>query len=111
MSSGFAAVAQTLPFAMSAVVIFWLILGHQMPVQHHATIVAGLFAYALFALFFGVGLVMTKGPAARIGQILDIDLPRPRDRVALALDARYTALRGEVLEFLYRRHAHVEASA
>jgi nitrate/nitrite transport system ATP-binding protein len=56
-------------------------------------------------------VMMTNGPAARIGQILDIDLPRPRDRVALALDARYTALRGEVLEFLYRRHAHVEASA
>ena len=50
---GFAAVAQTLPFAMSAVVIFWLVLGHQMPVQHHATIVAGLFAVKFLPIFVG----------------------------------------------------------
>jgi len=50
---GFAAWAQTLPFAMSAVVIFWLILGHQMPVQHHATIIAGLFAVKFFPILVG----------------------------------------------------------
>ena len=55
-------------------------------------------------------VMMTNGPAATIGEILTIDLPRPRDRVALAQDARYMRLRTQVLEFLYRRQAHVEAA-
>ncbi|RPH43481.1 MAG: ABC transporter ATP-binding protein [Burkholderiales bacterium] len=53
-------------------------------------------------------VMMTNGPAATIGEIVDVDLPRPRDRVALAQDARYMRLRTRVLEFLYRRHARVE---
>ena len=53
-------------------------------------------------------VMMTNGPAATIGQILPVDLPRPRDRVALAEDPRYTACRKEVLDFLYTRHGHVE---
>jgi nitrate/nitrite transport system ATP-binding protein len=48
-------------------------------------------------------VMMTNGPAARIGEILDIDLPRPRDRLALATDARYMRLRTQVLQFLYRK--------
>jgi nitrate/nitrite transport system ATP-binding protein len=48
-------------------------------------------------------VMMTNGPAATIGGILDIDLPRPRDRLALAGHRRYMALRSELLEFLYRR--------
>ncbi|HVE48093.1 MAG TPA: ABC transporter ATP-binding protein [Casimicrobiaceae bacterium] len=50
-------------------------------------------------------VMLTNGPSARIGDVLDVDLPRPRDRVALAQDARYHKLRGAVLEFLYRRQA------
>jgi nitrate/nitrite transport system ATP-binding protein len=53
-------------------------------------------------------VMMTNGPAATIGEIVTVDLPRPRDRVALAQDARYMRLRTRVLEFLYRRHARVE---
>ena len=37
-------------------------------------------------------------------------LPRPRDRIALAEDPRYHHYRTAVLEFLYRRQAHVEAA-
>jgi len=48
-------------------------------------------------------VMMTNGPAATIGGILAIDLPRPRDRVALAGHRRYMALRAELLEFLYRK--------
>ena len=48
-------------------------------------------------------VMLTNGPAARIGEILPVDLPRPRDRVALAAEPRYHKLRGEVLDFLYRR--------
>ena len=55
-------------------------------------------------------VMMTNGPAATIGEIVTIDLPRPRDRVALAEDPQYHHYRTAVLEFLYRRQAHVEAA-
>jgi nitrate/nitrite transport system ATP-binding protein len=48
-------------------------------------------------------VMLTNGPSARIGETLHVDLPRPRDRVALAAEPRYHKLRGGVLEFLYRR--------
>lgn len=48
-------------------------------------------------------VLMTNGPAATVGEVVSVDLPRPRDRVALAADARYHHLRAHVLEFLYRR--------
>jgi nitrate/nitrite transport system ATP-binding protein len=54
-------------------------------------------------------VMMTNGPSATIGEILQVDLPRPRDRVALAEDARYVRARKAVIDFLYMRHAHVEA--
>jgi nitrate/nitrite transport system ATP-binding protein len=54
--------------------------------------------------------MLTNGPAATIGGIVEIDLPRPRDRVELGENARYHHLRTEVLDFLYRRQAHVEAA-
>jgi len=50
-------------------------------------------------------MMMTNGPAARIGEILTIDLPRPRSRVALADDPRYHHLRQQILHFLYEKHA------
>jgi nitrate/nitrite transport system ATP-binding protein len=56
-------------------------------------------------------VMMTNGPAATIGEILTVDLPRPRDRVALAEDAAYVHCRKEVLDFLYTRHGHVEKAA
>ena len=48
-------------------------------------------------------VMMTNGPSATIGGILAIDLPRPRDRIALAGQRHYMALRAELLEFLYRK--------
>ncbi|MBU6272637.1 MAG: ABC transporter ATP-binding protein [Betaproteobacteria bacterium] len=56
-------------------------------------------------------VMMTNGPAATIGQILSVGLPRPRERVALAEDRQYMHCRREVLDFLYTRQAHVEPSA
>ncbi len=50
-------------------------------------------------------VMMTNGPAATIGEILDVQLARPRNRLALAEDPEYNHLRGEVLRFLYDRHA------
>ncbi|WP_198969570.1 ABC transporter ATP-binding protein [Xylophilus sp. ASV27] len=56
-------------------------------------------------------VMMTNGPAATIGEILAVDLPRPRDRVALAEDPRYLQARKAVIDFLYTRQAHVEKTA
>ena len=56
-------------------------------------------------------VMMTNGPSATIGQVLDIDLPRPRDRLELADDARYTHYRHEVLSFLYEKQRKVEPIA
>jgi nitrate/nitrite transport system ATP-binding protein len=56
-------------------------------------------------------VMMTNGPAATIGEILEVGLPRPRARVELAEDPRYVAARKEVIDFLYTRHAHVEQAA
>jgi len=51
-------------------------------------------------------VMMTNGPAATVGEILEVDLPRPRARLQLAEDPHYNRLRSEVLKFLYERHAH-----
>ena len=45
-------------------------------------------------------VMMTNGPAARIGEILDVPLQRPRKRLALAGDTTYLKCRQRVLEFL-----------
>jgi nitrate/nitrite transport system ATP-binding protein len=56
-------------------------------------------------------VMMTNGPAATIGEILPVTLPRPRERVALAEDADYLHCRKAVLEFLYSRHGHPQQEA
>jgi nitrate/nitrite transport system ATP-binding protein len=45
-------------------------------------------------------VMMTNGPNARIGRILDVDIPRPRTRRALLDHPRYYAYRQELLSFL-----------
>lgn len=50
-------------------------------------------------------VMMSNGPAATIGQILEVDLPRPRDRLALAEDPAFVHTRQQVLEFLYAKHS------
>jgi len=56
-------------------------------------------------------VMMTNGPAATIGEILRVDLPRPRNRVELAEDSRYIHCRKEVLDFLYTRQGHADQVA
>ncbi|MCU5774876.1 ABC transporter ATP-binding protein [Erwiniaceae bacterium BAC15a-03b] len=48
-------------------------------------------------------LMMTNGPAATVGEILSVDLTRPRSRVALAEEPHYHHLRQQVLHFLYEK--------
>ncbi len=55
-------------------------------------------------------VMMTNGPAACIGEVLDVPLARPRKRLALAGDPIYLKCRQRVLEFLYERHRFVEAA-
>lgn len=56
-------------------------------------------------------VMMTNGPSATIGEVLAVDLPRPRDRVALAESAPYQRYRKAVMDFLYTRQSHVEKTA
>ena len=56
-------------------------------------------------------VMMTNGPAATIGEVLRIDIPRPRNRVELAEDHDYVHARKAVIDFLYTRHAHRETLA
>lgn len=56
-------------------------------------------------------VMMTNGPAATIGEILHVDLPRPRERLALAEDPQYNHYRSEVLTFLYEKQRKVEPIA
>lgn len=49
-------------------------------------------------------VMMTNGPAATVGEILDVNLPRPRDRVKMTEMPEYLKCRKGVLSFLYERH-------
>ena len=56
-------------------------------------------------------VMLTNGPAATIGEVLSVDIPRPRNRVELAEDPVYVHARKAVIDFLYTRQAHVEKVA
>ncbi|QYK42724.1 MAG: ABC transporter ATP-binding protein [Paracoccaceae bacterium] len=55
-------------------------------------------------------VMMTNGPAATIGEVLEVPLDRPRDRIRLASHPDYLRAREAVLRFLYERHRFVEAA-
>ncbi|WP_334064757.1 ABC transporter ATP-binding protein [Alteromonas genovensis] len=48
-------------------------------------------------------VMMTNGPSATIGEVLEVNLPRPRDRLVLADNPEYNHYRHEVLTFLYEK--------
>jgi nitrate/nitrite transport system ATP-binding protein len=54
-------------------------------------------------------VMMTNGPAATIGEILPIELDRPRNRIELADNHEYNHYRHEVLKFLYEKQRKVES--
>ena len=61
------------------------------------------------ALFLADRLVMmTNGPAANIGEIMEIPFPRPRDRALIMEDPEYYRLRNHALDYLFHRFAHDE---
>ncbi|MBD2181163.1 ABC transporter ATP-binding protein [Aerosakkonema funiforme] len=61
------------------------------------------------ALFLADRVVMmTNGPHAKIGEIVEVPFSRPRDRAAIMEDSQYYELRNYALDFLFRRFAHAE---
>ena len=63
------------------------------------------------ALFLADKLVMmTNGPAAKIGEVMEIPFPRPRNRARIMEDPQYYELRNYALDFLFRRYAHDDAA-
>ena len=55
-------------------------------------------------------VTMTNGPRATIGEVLAVELDRPRNRLELAANPDYLHYRQRVLQFLYERHRYVEAA-
>ncbi|TCO78929.1 nitrate/nitrite transport system ATP-binding protein [Plasticicumulans lactativorans] len=55
-------------------------------------------------------VMLTNGPAATVGEVLKVDLPRPRNRLEVAEDAAYNHYRAEVLKFLYERQRRPAAA-
>ncbi len=53
-------------------------------------------------------VMMTRGPAAKIAQILDVPFPRPRNRTAVEHHPAYDGLRTEMEAHLYRETRYVE---
>jgi nitrate/nitrite transport system ATP-binding protein len=55
-------------------------------------------------------VMLTNGPAACIGEIHEVKLPRPRKRLELVTNPTYIRARETVLKFLYERNKFVEAA-
>jgi nitrate/nitrite transport system ATP-binding protein len=55
-------------------------------------------------------VMMTNGPSAKIGEVLEVPLAHPRKRLELVSDPAYIKCRTAVLKFLYERHRYVEAA-
>jgi nitrate/nitrite transport system ATP-binding protein len=56
-------------------------------------------------------VMMTNGPNARIGKIMNVDLPRPRTRKALVEHPKFYAYREELLAFLQEHDTHAKHKA
>jgi nitrate/nitrite transport system ATP-binding protein len=56
-------------------------------------------------------VMMTNGPAATVGEILDVNLDRPRNRVEMSELPEYNHCRHDVLSFLYERHGKKDESS
>jgi nitrate/nitrite transport system ATP-binding protein len=56
-------------------------------------------------------VMMTNGPSARIGEILQVKLPRPRNRLEMVTNPTYIEAREAVMKFLYERQRYVEDAA
>lgn len=61
------------------------------------------------ALFLADRIVMmTNGPRAKIGEIMEVPFPRPRNRTQIMDSAKYMELRNYAIDYLFHRYAHDE---
>jgi len=51
-------------------------------------------------------VVMSNGPRATVGEVVDVPLPRPRDKRAMLHTSEYTDLKDHLLQLLMSRFAH-----
>jgi nitrate/nitrite transport system ATP-binding protein len=56
-------------------------------------------------------VMLTNGPSAHVGEILEVTLPRPRKRLELVANSQYIRAREGVLKFLYERTHFVDSAA
>jgi nitrate/nitrite transport system ATP-binding protein len=56
-------------------------------------------------------VMMTNGPSATVGDVMEVAIPRPRNRIELAEDKTYNHCRQEILQFLYEKQRKVEPLA
>ena len=56
-------------------------------------------------------VMMTNSPSATIGEIMDVELERPRNRIQLADDPQYNKYRQQVLSFLYEKQRKPDTDA
>ena len=80
----------------------------QMVANTHSTVVMVTHDVDEAVLLSDKIVMLTNGPSATIGEVLSIELERPRNRVALAESTQYLHYRKAVIDFLYTRQAHVE---
>ncbi len=48
-------------------------------------------------------VMLTNGPEATIGEVIDVHFPRPRERAEIMEDPAYYTIRNQILTFLYDR--------
>ena len=56
-------------------------------------------------------VMMTNGPAARVGEIVSIDFERPRDRRDIMADPKYLEYREQLISFLEERVYQIDKAA
>ncbi|MYC27263.1 MAG: ABC transporter ATP-binding protein [Nitrospira sp. SB0662_bin_26] len=54
-------------------------------------------------------MLMTNGPSARIAEIVDVTIPRPRSRETIIEDKHYYKIRNHIIHFLVRHASHGQA--
>jgi len=55
--------------------------------------------------------LMTNGPEARLAEIVEVKLPRPRSRADIIDESEYARLRSHIIHFLMERSRHLQEQA
>jgi nitrate/nitrite transport system ATP-binding protein len=54
---------------------------------------------------------MTNGPDARLAEMVEVKIPRPRFRSSIIDDPEYARLRSHIIHFLVERSRHLQEQA